>query len=225
MQNVMKQQVHDIMLILDDAFKAWVSNPRCDTVGASQHGILHIVLIPELAFDGHIKQFELTHNAEYPQPEVVENKLTDKIHKKLQTYCAHLRVTCAFSVASYLDMQFEFDNSGVDNMESADRMTVLTSTPKLCMHATKFSPSSTDGCKDDLSSGLVVKSINRVVRPALEDGPKGLAHLTEIKLDLIFFGKQGESNAFGTCLDAFCDRTHGGVDLVVILGCGRPLIT
>lgn len=177
-------------------------------------------MIPEFAFNSYIEEDALTYSAKYPQPKAVENELTSMIHKKLQTDYAHLRVICAFSVASYLDMQFTFDNSGVDKMASANRMTVVTSTDKPYMRVTKFAQSSTDGWKDDWNSGLIFKDVNPVVQPA--DDPKGMARLTEIKLDLNCFGEEGKSIAFGTCLDAICDREHGDVNLVVMLGCGCP---
>lgn len=222
LEKAMKQHMEDITPILqtwiDDAFKSLPA--KTGTGSGYEDDILHIVLIPEFAFNGYIEQFEFVYSAGYPQPEVVENKLTDMIHKKLQTDYAHLRVICAFSIASYLDMHFTFDDSGVDKMASANRMTVVTSTDKPYMRVTKFAQSSTDGWKDDLNSGLIFKDVNTVVRPA--DDPNGLARLTEIKLDLNCFGELGKSIAFGTCLDAICDRAHGDVNLVVMLGCGCP---
>lgn len=206
---------------VDAAFSSLGLPARSSTGPGYHDDLLHIVLIPEFAFNGRIENGTIIYGAEYPLPEAVEGKLTEIIHAKLQAEYPHLRVICAFSIASYLDMLFTFDSSGVDKIASANRMTVLTSTSKPFMRVTKFSPSNTDGWKNDVASGLVFMDTNTIVRPA--DDATGLARLTEIKLDLNCFGEQGKSLAFGTCLDAISDNKHGEVNLVVILGCGCPI--
>lgn len=227
-QSALADAIQKYMTTITPSLQAWVDDafssmglPATSGTNSGYLGdLLHIVLIPEFAFNGTFINQVVTYGAEYPLPEAVENKLTAIIHAKLQTEYPHLRVICAFSIATYLDMHFTFDDSGVDKIASANRMTVLTSTSKPFMRVTKFSPSGTDGWKNDPASGLVFMDTNKLVRTAGDAG--GLARLTEIKLDLNCFGEQGKSIAFGTCLDAISDRAHGDVNLVVMLGCGCP---